>query len=132
VAIFYRDGRFCGNEAQCLADWAAVIKAKFLLIECCKSGCPRLYNIFSMSPYPIQAPDRGIALKLSNREAILVATKVAPRIGVPKPMRVNIRPEGHQVSIDDVLETYLKPTLLHYDSLNPPKLPAEMRRQHWL
>ena len=99
VAIF-RDGRFCGNEAQCLADWAAAIKAKFILIECCKSGCPRLYNLSSRAPYTIHAPDRGIALKLSDREAILVATKVAPSIGVPKPMRVNIRPEGHQVSID--------------------------------
>ena len=150
VAI-YRDGRFCGNEAQCLADWAAVIKAKFILIECCKSGCPRLYNLSAMQPYSIQAPDRGTALKLSDREAIVVTTKVGEKIGVPKPIRLKIRPEGHQVSIDDVLETTLKLTLLHYGSLKSPKLPvmqhgadriaglrlrgvylSQMHRQPWL
>jgi hypothetical protein len=150
VAI-YRDGRFCGNEAQCLADWAAVIKAKFILIECWKSGCPRLYNLSAMKPYSIQAPDRGTALKLSDREAIVVTTKVEQKIGVPRPIRLKIRPEGHQVSIDDVLETTLKLTLLHYGSLKSPKLPimlhgadriaglrlrgvylSEMHRQPWL
>jgi Piwi domain len=150
VAI-YRDGRFCGNEAQCLADWAAAIEAKFILIECCKSGCPRLYNLLGTeSPY-IQAPDRGTALKLSDREAIMVTTKVEQKIGVPRPIRLKIRPEGHQVSIDDVLETTLKLTLLHYGSLKSPKLPvmlhgadriaglrlrgvylSQMRRQPWL
>jgi hypothetical protein len=150
VAI-YRDGRFCGNEAQCLADWAAAIEAKFILIECCKSGCPRLYNLLGTeSPY-IQAPDRGMALKLSDREAIVVTTKVEQKIGVPRPIRLKIRPEGHQVSIDDVLETTLKLTLLHYGSLKSPKLPvllhgadriaglrlrgvylSEMHRQPWL
>jgi Piwi domain len=150
VAI-YRDGRFCGNEAQCLADWAAAIEAKFILIECCKSGCPRLYNLLGTeSPY-IQAPDRGTALKLSDREAIVVTTKVEQKIGVPRPIRLKIRPEGHQVSIDDVLETTLKLTLLHYGSLKSPKLPvmlhgadriaglrlrgvylSEMHRQPWL
>jgi Piwi domain len=123
VAI-YRDGRFCGNEAQCLADWAVAIEAKFILIECCKSGCPRLYNLLGTeSPY-IQAPDRGVALKLSDREAIVVTTKVEQKIGVPRPIRLKIRPEGHQVSIDDVLETTLKLTLLHYGSLKSPKLPV--------
>jgi Piwi domain len=150
VAI-YRDGRFCGNEAQCLADWAAAIEAKFILIECCKSGCPRLYNLSAMKPYPIQAPDRGTALKLSDREAIVATTKVEQRIGVPRPIRLKIRPEGHQVSIDDVLETTLKLTLLHYGSLKSPKLPvmlhgadriaglrlrgvylSQMHRQPWL
>jgi Piwi domain len=150
VAI-YRDGRFCGNEAQCLADWAAVIKAKFILIECCKSGCPRLYNLSAMKPSSIQAPDRGTALKLSDREAIVVTTKVEQKIGVPRPIRLKIRPEGHQVSIDDVIETTLKLTLLHYGSLKSPKLPvmlhgadriaglrlrgvylSEMHRQPWL
>lgn len=150
VAI-YRDGRFCGNEAQCLADWAAAIEAKFILIECCKSGCPRLYNLLGTeSPY-IQAPDRGVALKLSDREAIVVTTKVEQKIGVPRPIRLKIRPEGYQVSIDDVLETTLKLTLLHYGSLKSPKLPvmlhgadriaglrlrgvylSQMRRQPWL
>lgn len=150
VAI-YRDGRFCGNEAQCLADWAAAIEAKFILIECCKSGCPRLYNLSATTPSSIQAPDRGTALKLSDREAIVVTTKVEPKIGVPRPIRLKIRPEGHQVSIDDVLETTLKLTLLHYGSLKSPKLPvmlhgadriaglrlrgvylSQMHRQPWL
>jgi Piwi domain len=147
VAI-YRDGRFCGNEARYLADWGAAIGAKFILIECCKSGCPRLYNL---SNKRLQAPDRGVALRLSDREAILVTTKVTPKIGVPRPIRLSIRPEGHQVAIEEVLETTLKLTLLHYGALKPPKLPVmlhgadrlatlrlrgiylvEMFRQFWL
>ena len=147
VAI-YRDGRFCGNEARYLAEWGEALGANFILIECCKSGCPRLYNL---SNKRLQAPDRGIALKLSDREAILVTTKVTPKIGVPRPIRLNIRPEGHQVPIEAVLETTLKLTLLHYGALKPPKLPVvlhgadrlaalrlrgiylvEMFRQFWL
>jgi hypothetical protein len=147
VAI-YRDGRLCGNEARYLADWAAAIGAKFILIECCKSGCPRLYNLVNGR---LQAPDRGVALKLSNREAILVTTKVELKIGVPRPIRLHIHPEGHQVPIEAVLETTLKLTLLHYGALKPPKLPvmlhgadrlaklrlrgiylSEMFRQFWL
>ncbi|AFY97140.1 Piwi domain-containing protein [Chamaesiphon minutus] len=128
VAI-YRDGRFCGNEAQYLADWAAAIGAKFILIECCKSGCPRLYNLANGR---LQAPDRGVALKLSNREAILVTTKVELKVGVPRPIRLNIRPEGHQVAIEEVLETTLKLTLLHYGALKPPKLPVMLNGAHRL
>lgn len=150
VAI-YRDGRFCGNEAQYLAEWAEAIKAKFILIECRKSGCPRLYNLSDQQPRMLQAPGRGVALKISEREAILVTTEVDIKIGVPRPIRLNIRPEGHQVSIDDVLETTLKFTLLHYGSLKLPRLPvmlhgadkiaglrlrgvslSEMQNQHWL
>jgi hypothetical protein len=79
VAI-YRDGRFCGNEARYLTDWGAVIGAKLILIECCKSGCPRLYNL---SNGRLQAPDRGVALRLSDREAILVTTKLPLKSACP-------------------------------------------------
>jgi argonaute-like protein implicated in RNA metabolism and viral defense len=54
----------------------------------------------------------------------VVTTKVEQKIGVPRPIRLKIRPKGHQVSIDDVLETTLRLTLLHYGSLKFPKLPV--------
>ena len=124
TVLIYRDGRFCGDEARYLVEWAQAIKAKFILVECCKSGCPRLYNLASSNIRQIQAPDRGLALKLSDREAILVTTQVAIKIGVPRPIRLKIRPEGHQVSIDQVLETTLKFTLLNYGALKSLRLPV--------
>jgi argonaute-like protein implicated in RNA metabolism and viral defense len=90
-----------------------VIEAKFIL-----------NNFSAMTPSSIQSPERGTALKSSDREAIVVTTKVEPKSGVPRPIRVRIRSEGHQVSIDDVLETTLKLTLLHDGSLKSLKLPV--------
>ena len=124
TVLIYRDGRFCGDEARYLVEWAQAIKAKFILVECCKSGCPRLYNLASSNIRQIQAPDRGLALKLSDREAILVTTQVGIKIGVPRPIRLKIRSEGHQVSIDQVLETTLKFTLLNYGALKSLRLPV--------
>jgi argonaute-like protein implicated in RNA metabolism and viral defense len=62
-------------------------------------------------------------LKLSPHDAILVTTKVPPSIGVPRPIRLTIRKEGYSASIESVLETTLKLTLLHHGSLNPPRVP---------
>lgn len=120
TVLIYRDGRFRGKETENLRQWARAIGSKFILVECSKSCIPRLYNL---NEGVITAPEKGLALRLSSREAILVTTKVSSNIGLARPLRLKVHPEGHQVPIDRVLETTLKLTLLHYGALQTPRLP---------
>jgi argonaute-like protein implicated in RNA metabolism and viral defense len=62
-------------------------------------------------------------LKLSSHEAILVTTQVSDRIGVPRPIRLTVRPEGHSAAIEQIMDATLKLTLLHHGALKPPRLP---------
>ena len=124
TVLIYRDGRFCGQETTHLKEWAEVINSKFILVECYKSGIPRLYN---WNGQVIKAPTKGLALRLSSREVILVTTEVkSENMGLPLPLRLRIHDAGHLVSIEDLVETTLKLTLLHYGSLNPPRLPVTL------
>ncbi|MCU0549134.1 MAG: hypothetical protein MUC48_07280 [Leptolyngbya sp. Prado105] len=125
TVLIYRDGRFCGDEVTHLLNWARAIQSRFILVECRKSGTSRLYNLPQAVSglRSITAPTRGLGLKLSQNEAILVTTQVVERIGVPRPIRLTVRPEGHQVLIEQVLDATLKMTLLHHGALKPPRLP---------
>ncbi|MCJ8282289.1 MAG: hypothetical protein MJK14_21250 [Rivularia sp. ALOHA_DT_140] len=124
TVLIYRDGRFCGQEAIHLKEWAEVISSKFILFECYKSGIPRLYN---WNGQVIKAPTKGLALRLSSREVILITTEVkSENMGLPDPLRLRIHEAGHLVSIEDLVETTLKLTLLHYGSLKPPRLPVPL------
>jgi hypothetical protein len=120
TVLIYRDGRFCGQEVSHLNKRAKAISANFILVESRKSGAPRLYGFRNQS---LIAPEVGLALKLSPHDAILVTTQVPASIGVPRPLRLTVRKEGHPVSIESVLETTLKLTLLHHGSLKPPRIP---------
>jgi hypothetical protein len=120
VVLIYRDGKFCGQEVESLVDRAKAINAKFVLVESRKSGVPRLY--YSLDG-DLQSPDIGLALQLSSYEAILVTTKVSSNVGVPKPLRLCLRPEGHIIPLEQVLDATLKLTLLHHGALRPPRLP---------
>lgn len=109
-----------------LLNWARAIQARFILVECRKSGTSRLYSLpqaTSNSVRSIAAPARGLGLKLSKHEAILVTTQVVEKIGVPRPIRLKVRPEGHQVPIEQILDATMKLTLLHHGALKPPRLP---------
>lgn len=127
AVLIYRDGRFCGDEVTHLLNWAGAIQAQFILVECRKSGTSRLYGLpqapFGLSSRSITAPTRGLGLKLSKNEAILVTTQVGEKIGVPRPIRLTVRPEGLQVPIEQMLDATLKFTLLHHGALKPPRLP---------
>lgn len=131
TVLIYRDGRFRGQEVEHLLGWANAIGANFILVECIKSGVPRLYGLdykvrqaqILRKTMTLNAPDRGLALCLSEWEAILVTTKVPENVGLARPLRINIRPEGHQVHIHSVLDATLKLTLLHHGALKPPRLP---------
>jgi hypothetical protein len=120
TVLIYRDGRFCGQEVFHLIKRAKAISANFILVESRKSGAPRLYGLNNKS---LIAPEVGLALKLSPHDAILVTTQVPPSIGVPRPIRLTVRKEGYPASIESVLETTLKLTLLHHGSLKPPRIP---------
>ncbi|MEL7354660.1 MAG: Piwi domain-containing protein [Cyanobacteria bacterium J06560_5] len=138
TVLIYRDGWFRGKEVENLLAWADAIDSKFILVECIKSGVPRLYSLNStLRQTPegktkrfdpkIAAPDRGLALCLTSRSAILVTTQVSEKVGTPRPLRMNIRPEGHQVHIHDVLDATLKLTLMHQGALKQPRLPMVLQ-----
>ncbi len=63
---------------------------------------------------------------MSSREAILVTTEVKRQMGLARPLRLTIREEGKQVSIETVIDTTLKLTLLHHGALKTPRLPMPL------
>ncbi len=125
--LIYRDGSFVGKEADYLVDRAKAINSQFILVECRKSGVPRLYNLMKTEiEKKVIAPPQGLALRLSSSEAVLVTTKVPDEIGLARPIRLTIHEKGHQVSIESVLETTLKLILLHHGALKEPRLPMPL------
>ncbi|MBE9192157.1 stem cell self-renewal protein Piwi [Gloeocapsopsis crepidinum LEGE 06123] len=122
TVLIYRDGLFRGQEVHNLVEWAKAISANFILVECLKSGNPRLYN-FNKTNKTISAPIPGLALRLSSHEAIIVTTKVHSSVGLARPLRLRVHPQGCQVAIERIVETTLKLTLLHYGALKEPRLP---------
>jgi len=123
VVLIYRDGRFVNREVENFLARAKAINAKFILVECKKSGIPRLYNFQQKE---LTAPTKGLALRLSSHEAIVVTTKVAANLGLARPLRLKIHEDGHQASIETVVETTLKLTLLHHGALKTPRLPMPL------
>lgn len=64
---------------------------------------------------------------MSAREVILVTTELnSAKIGLPLPLRLRIHEQGHQVSLESLVEATLKLTLLHHGSLNEPRLPIPL------
>lgn len=123
--LIYRDGRFCGNEVKHLRERARAIGAEFILVECTKSQIPRLYNYQNSI---LQAPTKGLVLRLSKYEVILVTTEVkSEKMGLPCPLRLKVIPdEGQQVSLESLVEATLKLTLLHHGALKEPRLPVPL------
>jgi hypothetical protein len=130
--LIYRDGRFCGKEVLHLLERAKAINAQLILVECTKSGIPRLYNLADVersdqrTQKVLAPPDIGLTLRLSSREAILVTTKVSPNVGLARPLRLRVHESGYQVPIEQVVETTLKLTLLHHGALKTPRLPMPL------
>lgn len=80
----------------------------------------------------LNAPKPGIALRLSASEVILVTTDVKyENMGLPLPLRLRMVYDsgaegGNQLSLENLVEATLKLTLLHYGSLNEPRLPVPL------
>lgn len=141
--LIYRDGRFCGREIPNLLERAKAIGCKFILVECRKSNIPRLYNLEKRLVYEnnkkkytkvITSPDKGLALRLSPHEAILVTTEVSEKIGLAHPLRLTVITGNHPAlispPIEQVIETTLKLTLLHHGALKMPRLPMPVYGAH--
>lgn len=123
TVLIYRDGRFCGREAENLLARAKAINTQCILVECIKSGVPRLYNF---DEGQLASPEPGLALCLSSREAILVTTRVSSSVGLARPLRLRVHPLGHQVPIQKVLDATLKLTLLHHGALKTTRTPMPL------
>ncbi len=123
TVLIYRDGRFCGQEVDNFLARAKAINAKFILVECKKSHIPRLYNL---NEKVVTAPTPGLALRISSREAVLVTTQVSENVGLARPLRLIVHEQGHPASIESVVETTLKLTLLHHGALKIPRLPMPL------
>ncbi|NET27006.1 Piwi domain-containing protein [Okeania sp. SIO1I7] len=122
TVLIYRDGRFCGDEVKHLRERAKAIRSKFILVECIKSGVPRLYDFKNPN---LIAPTKGLALRLSSHEVILITTHVAENMGLAQPLRLKVIPdENQQISLESLVEATLKLTLLHHGSLKEPRLPV--------
>ena len=122
TVLIYRDGRFCGDEIKHLRERAKAIRSKFILVECIKSRVPRLYDFQNPN---LTAPTKGLALRLSSHEVILIATHVAENMGLAQPLRLKVIPdENQQISPESLVEATLKLTLLHHGSLKEPRLPV--------
>jgi argonaute-like protein implicated in RNA metabolism and viral defense len=135
TVLIYRDGLFRGQEVETITAWGKAIKAQFILVECAKSQIPRLYDLSIHEIQQgdrinkiskLQQPTRGLALKLSSCDVILVTTQVYENIGVPKPLRLRVRKEGTSVELKMLVNTTLKLTLLHHGSLKDPRLPVPL------
>ena len=133
--LIYRDGVFRGNEVETLTAWGKAIGSRFILVECAKSQIPRLYDLSveeiqrnnkTDKISKLQAPSRGLALKLSSSEAILVTTQVPENIGVPRPLRLKVIEDGQSADIKIIVDITLKLTLLHHGSLKDPRLPVPL------
>ena len=121
--LIYRDGGFRGQEVKNFLARANAINSKLILVECKKSGIPRLYEVQGKS---IDKPPQGLALKLSENEAIVVTTEVHSNVGLARPLRLSIHEKGQQVKIEDVVDTTLKLTLLHYGAVQTTRLPMPL------
>lgn len=131
TVLIYRDGRFCGQEVANLLEWAEAIGCKLILVECRKSGIPRLYNFVNKT---IAAPEKGLALRISSTEAVLVTTQVTEKIGLAHPLRLTVITGNYPAlispPIEQVVETTLKLTLLHHGALKMPRLPMPVYGAH--
>lgn len=123
TVLIYRDGRFVNREVENILARAKAINAKFILVECRKRQIPRLYNLASSE---LKSPTQGLALRLSSHEAILITTKVSENMGLARPLRLNIRSEGHPATIESIVDTTLRLTLLHHGALKSPRLPMPL------
>ncbi|AFY32165.1 Piwi domain-containing protein [Calothrix sp. PCC 7507] len=131
TVLIHRDGRFCGQEVANLLEWAEAIGCKLILVECKKSGSPRLYNFVNKT---ITAPEKGLALRVSSTEAVLVTTQVTEEMGLADPLRLTVITANHPAlispPIEQVVEITLKLTLLHHGALKMPRLPMPVYGAH--
>lgn len=91
----------------------------------------------------INAPEKGLALRISSSEAVLrissseavlITTQVTEKMGIALPVRLTVIYGNHSAlispPIEQVVDTTLKLTLLHYGSLKTHRLPKPVYGAH--
>jgi len=121
--LIHRDGLFRGREKEALTEWGASIGAGMMLVEVIKSGAPRLYSYTSSSN--VSKPPKGLCLKISDSEAILVSSP--PPFGDATPRPLQVRTHGG-ITIEQACHSVLSLTLVHIGSKLCPRLPVTI---HW-
>ncbi|MHC5828672.1 MAG: Piwi domain-containing protein, partial [Nostoc sp.] len=78
--------------------------------------------------------EKGLALRISSTEAVLVTTQVTEEMGLAHPLRLTVITVNHPAlispPIEQVVETTLKLTLLHHGALKMPRLPMPVYGAH--
>jgi hypothetical protein len=128
TVLIYRDGPFRGNEVSALLEWGQAVKSQFVLVEVIKSGVPRLYQVGTGGI--LTSPNPGVGMYLSEHSSIMVMTGVIERVGLARPLRLQIRPEGKMVPLKNLVDVTSKLTLLHHGSLRTPRLPMPLHGAH--
>ena len=121
--LIYRDGKFQGNEVKNILERAKAINLQCILVECFKSGISRLYNFDQKQ---LSQPSKGLAMRLSSCEVILVTTQIKDKVGIPRPIRLKVNELGESIDLQTLVDTTLKLTLLHYGSLKDVRLPVPL------
>jgi argonaute-like protein implicated in RNA metabolism and viral defense len=116
--VIQRDGLFRGDEAAALEEWAHDLGAVFHCVEVIKSGTPRLY---ASAGGLILQPEKGTALRLSAREAVVVSSLPPFQQVTPNPLHLRT---SANFPIEQAIHSVLALTLLHFGSLRSPRLPV--------
>jgi hypothetical protein len=116
--VIHRDGPFRGTEKQILKAWAEQIGATFYFVEILKSGAPRLYGTQN---HQTQRPPKGTVFQVSDTQALLVSSLPPFPNATPQPLQIQTEAP---FTIEQAIRSVLSLTLLHYGSLQPPRLPV--------
>jgi len=116
--LIHVEGRLHKNDARALTDWEAAQDAALYPVEIIVADTPRLYAFANRR---IGLPERGAALHLSEREALLFVPSSGD--GTPAPLHVrSLAP----LRIDQVLDSVEALTLLHHGAPTIPPLPVTL------
>jgi hypothetical protein len=116
--VVHRDGYFRGGEREALHKWGRDIGASFHLVEVIKSGSPRIYGVDGGDAV---LPEKGMLLKVSETEALVVSSLPPFKDATPNPL--HIRTDG-SFPLKSAIDSVLVLTYLHYGSMRPPRLPV--------
>jgi argonaute-like protein implicated in RNA metabolism and viral defense len=124
--LIYRDGKFRGDEVENLLKRANSIGSEFILVECIKSGNPRLYSYDSGSKI-LSNPKKGMYFISDNQEVVLISSEPIDSQRFTNPIRLKVISQpGQDINLHQLVETTLKLTLLHHGSLRSPRLPIPL------
>ena len=119
--LVHRDGPFRGPEADTLNALGKEIGASFSLVEVVKQGASRLYEYKDGN---VEQISKGVFLKLSDEAAYVASSPPPFDQSTSQPLQVRVK-DG-DLSIEEAIHSVLSFTLMHYGSVQPPRLPVTL------